>query len=46
MVLECHKQEKEERLKCARENRSENKLVVGNEVLQFGKNILEKLCLK
>ena len=34
-------QEKEERLKYVRENKIENRLVVENEVLQWGKQILE-----
>ena len=37
MVLKYDKQAKEERIKCAKENRIENTSVVGNVVLQCGK---------
>ena len=42
IVLECNQQAKEERIKCVRENRSDNRLCVVNVVLQCGKETLEK----
>ena len=42
MSLECDQQEKEERIKCMRENRSDNMLHVGIAALQCGKETLEK----
>ena len=42
MSLEFDQQEKEERIKCMRENRSDNTLNVGNVALQCGKETLEK----
>ena len=42
MVLKCDKKVKEERIRCVRENRIERMSVVGNTVMQYGKEILEK----
>ena len=40
--MECDQQEKEERIKCVRENRSDDRLHVGNVSLQCAKETLEK----
>ena len=46
MALECDQQEKEERIKCVRENRSDNRSHAGNVALQCGKETLEKSGFK
>ena len=46
MVLECDQKEKEERINCVRENRSDVRSHVGNVVLQCGKYSLENKFLK
>ena len=42
MVLECDKKAKLERINCLRENISDDRLCVGNTVLQYGTETLEK----
>ena len=46
MVLECDQQAKEERIKCVRENRSDDRLCIGNVALQCEKQTLEKSVSK
>ena len=42
MALDCNKKEKEERIKCIRENRGNNGLISRNTPLKRGKEMLEK----
>ena len=42
VVLKCDKKEKLERINCLRENVSDDRLCIGNAVLQYGKETLEK----